>query len=163
MSAGNAAAVDAALIAALAADATLAALLPDGVYVDVAPSNKTRFVIVQAQTREITDALADETLYEVVRYRITARVLMTTGADANAAAFRIQERLTWMPIVPIAGYTHMATIQVERVKFTEVDAIDNDIRWQVAGGDYEIWVSPSAPGMPEEFTPTFDGRVFDVS
>jgi hypothetical protein len=68
-----------------------------------------------------------------------------------------------MPLAPIDGYTHMETLQVERVKFTEVDAIDNDIRWQIAGGDYEIFVSPTATGLPSDFTPTFDGRVFDVT
>jgi len=162
MSAVDVAAVDAALVARLAADATLAALLPDGIYFDVAPGNKTRFVIVQFQTHEITDGFGME-LYEVLMYRITARVLTATGVDANAAAFRIHQLLSWLPLGVIAGYTHMETLQVGRDKHMEVDAIDNDIRWQVAGGDYEIWVSPSAPGMPEEFTPTFDGRVFDVS
>jgi hypothetical protein len=162
MSAANAAAVDAALIAALAADGPLAALLPDGVYVDVAPSNRTRFVIVQAQTQEIEEGFGME-LYETFRYRITARVLMTTGADANTAAFRIRELLSWLPLGPIDGYTHMETLQVERVKFTEVDAIDNDTRWQIAGGDYEIFVSPITGEIPSEFTPTFHGLAFDVT
>jgi hypothetical protein len=162
MSAANASAVDAALVARLAADATLQGMLPDGIYVDVAPASKTRFVIVQFQTHEIEEGFG-MSLYETFRYRITARGLATTGVDANAAAFRIHELLYWMPLQPIAGYTHMETLEVERVKFTEVDAIDNDIRWQIAGGDYEIFVSPTAAGMPDEFTPTFDGRVFDVT
>jgi hypothetical protein len=142
MSVANTAAVDEALVAALAADATLTALLPDGVYLDVAPASKTRFVIVQAQTHEDEEGF-NATMFETFRYRITARGLATTGVDANAAAFRIHELLTVPMLTPIDGYTHMATLRVERIKFTEVDAIDNDIRWQIAGGDYEISVSPT--------------------
>jgi len=162
MSAVDVAAVDAALVAALSADATLKTLLPDGVYQDVAPSNKTRFVIVQQLTHEDVEGFG-ETLYEQCVYRITARVLEASGMDANAAAYQIHQLLHWMPLAPIDGYTHMATTRVDRVKFTEVDAIDNDIRWQIAGGDYEIFVSPTTTGLPSDFTPTFDGRVFDVT
>jgi hypothetical protein len=161
MSAVDVAAVDAARVARLAADATLQAMLPDGIYLDVAPAGKTRFAIVQQLTHEDVEGFG-ETMYEQCVYRITARGLATTGVDANAAAFRIHELLYWLPM-PIAGYTLMATTRIERVKFTEVDAIDNDIRWQIAGGDYEIFVSPATAGMPEEFTPTFDGRVFDTT
>jgi hypothetical protein len=162
MSAVDVAAVDAALVAVLAGDGPLQTLLPDGVYVDVAPSNKTRFVIVQAQAHEDVEGFV-ETMYEQCLYRITARVLMTTGVDANAAAFRIHQLLSWLPLGPIDGYLHMATTRMDRVKFTEVDAIDNDIRWQIAGGDYEIFVSPATTGIPSDFTPTFHGLAFDVT
>jgi hypothetical protein len=144
MSVANVAAVDAAVIAVLAADAELLALVPDGVYLDVAPADKTRFVIVQAQTHEDIEAFGPTALYEEFRYRITARVLESTGVDANAAAARIHALLHDADLEGIAGYTHMQTLRVERIKATEVDAIDNDIRWQHAGGDYEITVSPGA-------------------
>lgn len=142
MSTANLAAVDAALVSVLAADAQLGALLPDGVFLDVAPSNKTRFVIVQFQTRDGVEAFGAAALYEEFRYRVTARVLETTGVNADAAAARIHTLLHDAPLTGIAGYTHMETLMVERIKATEVDAIDNDIRWQHAGGDYEITVSP---------------------
>lgn len=141
MSVVDVAAVDAALLAALAADLTLATLLPDGVFFDVAPEG-TRFVIVQHQTHEDTEGFGTTALYERLLYRVTARVLEASGLDANTAAFRIHELLHGTTLAPIAGYTHMSTLRVERVKFTEVDAIDNDIRWQIAGGDYEVFVSP---------------------
>jgi hypothetical protein len=140
MSVADVAAVDAAVIAALAGDATLMALLPDGVYSDLAPAGKTRFVIVQHQTHHDEEGFRDP-LFEEFRYAVTARVLETTGADANAAALRIHELLE-NTVLTIAGYTHSSTLRVERHKATEVDAIDNDIRWQIAGGDYEIFVSP---------------------
>jgi hypothetical protein len=161
VSVANTAAVDEALVAALAADATLQALLPDGVYLDVAPASKTRFVIVQAQTHEDEEGF-NATMFETFRYRITARGLATTGVDANAAAYRIDQLLR-LGSVSAAGYVHMASLRVERIKFTEVDAIDNDIRWQIAGGDYEIYVSPITTPLPPEFGATFAGNAFDIS
>ena len=141
MSVADVAAVDAALVAVLAGDAALAALLPDGVYLDVAPADKTRFAIVQQQTHEDTEGFRAP-LYETFQYRITARVLETTGVDANAAAYRIHVLLQDAALAA-AGYAHMTTLRVDRIKLTEVDAVDNDIRWQIAGGDYEIFVSPT--------------------
>jgi len=141
MSVANAAAVDAALIDVLAGDAALTALCPDGVYRDIAPAGTTRFVIVQLQTHEDIEGFRMP-MYEEFRYRITARLLDPSGLDADAAADRIHVLLQDQVLAAIAGYTHMATLRVERLRTTEVDAIDNDIRWQLAGGDYEITVSP---------------------
>jgi hypothetical protein len=141
MSVANAAAVDAAILTALATDVTLAALLPGGVYRDVAPANRTRFAIVQQQTHEDVEGFVAP-LYEAFQYRITARILETTGGDADAAADRIHVLLQDVPLV-VAGYTWMSTLRVDRVRLTEVDATDSDIRWQQAGGDYEVFVSPT--------------------
>jgi len=142
MSAADVAAVDTALVGVLAGDATLDTLVPDGVYLDVAPSNKTRFVIVSHVVHEDTEGFVSA-LYERVVYRVTARVLESTGVNVNAAAARIHALLHDQVIAAITGYVHMTTLRIERVKFTEVDAIDNDIRWQIAGGDYEVFVSPN--------------------
>jgi hypothetical protein len=141
MSVANAAAVDAAVIAALAGDAALLTLAPDGVFRDVAPANATRFVVVQQQTHEDVEGFRAP-VYEVFQYRITARILETTGGDADAAADRIHALLQDAPLT-VAGYTWMSTLRVERVRLTEIDAIDSDLRWQHAGGDYEIFVSPT--------------------
>lgn len=141
MSVADVAAVDAALLAVLAGDAALMALVPDGVYLDAAPAGLSRFVIVQFQTHADVEGFG-AALYEEFRYSVTARILATTGVDANAAAYRIHQLLQ-DTVLTIAGYTHMATLRVERLKFPDVDAIDNDIRWQHAGGDYEITVSPT--------------------
>jgi hypothetical protein len=143
MSVANVAAVDAALVAVLAADAALTALVPDGVYLDVAPAAKppkTRFVIVQLQTHTDTEGFRAP-IYEECRYRITARILSPTAADADAAAYRIHTLLE-TTVLAVAGYTHMATLRADRVRVLDVDAIDPDIRWQVSGGDYEVFVSP---------------------
>jgi len=141
MSVANVAAVDAALVAVLANDAALLALLPDGVYLDNPPANATRFVIVQYQIHEDVEGFRAP-LYESFLYGVTARVLETSVATANAAALRIHELLQDQILTGIAGYTHMSTLRVGRVQTRDIDPIDNDIRWQIAGGDYEIFVSP---------------------
>jgi hypothetical protein len=73
---------------------------------------------------------------------VTARALMTAGVDINAAAARIHAVLYDAVIGPIAGYTHMGTDFVDRTKYIEVDSRDTDVRWQIAGGDYDVHVSP---------------------
>jgi hypothetical protein len=142
MSVANAAAVDVAVMATLAGDAALMALVPDGVYRDLAPAGKRRFVIVQQQTHEDVEGFGAP-LYEAFQYRITARILEVTGVDADAVAARIHELLHDAPLVPIAGYALMSCLRIDRVRLTEVDAVDRDIRWQHAGGDYEVFVSPT--------------------
>jgi hypothetical protein len=144
MSVANVAAVDAAIIAALAADATLTALVPDGVWLTTAPASRpprTGFVIVQNQTHEDTEAFRAP-LYETFQYRVTAWVLSKTPAPANAAAYRIHQLLE-DTVLPMAGYTHMSTLRVDRVgPDVQIDPIDNDSRWQIAGADYEVFASP---------------------
>ena len=140
--AANVAAVDEALIAVLAGDAELAALVPDGVWRDVAPAGSTRAVTVQLQTHEDIEGFRAP-LYEEFRYRIVAHVLETTGAPADAAAARIHTLLQDTVLEPITGYTHMSTLRIEVVRAQDPDPIDADLRWQLAGGDYEITVSPN--------------------
>ena len=144
MSVANVAAVDAALVAVLAGDATLAALVPDGVFFTTAPAArpvKTGFVIVQHQTHVDTEGFRAP-LYESFRYRVTAWVLAPTPTPADAAAYRIHQLLEDTVLAGIAGYTHMSTLRVERVRDLQIDPIDNDLRWQIAGGDYDVFVSP---------------------
>jgi hypothetical protein len=145
MSVANVAAVDAALVAVLRGDATLQALVPDGVWLDVAPAGpppSTRFVIVQHLAREDTEGLGTA-LYERFVYLVKAVVLTTTGVNADGAALRIHELLQDQSLAPIAGYDHMSTLRIERVRYPDVDSIDDDLRWQHAGGQYEIFVSPT--------------------
>jgi hypothetical protein len=61
----------------------------------------------------------------------------------NTAAARVHALLHDAPLVPIAGYTLMASLREQRIKYLEVDARDAGIRWQIAGADYEITVSPT--------------------
>jgi hypothetical protein len=133
--------VDAALIDVLADDPTLAGLLPDGVFVDVASAKAQRFVIVQLLSHEDTDGFTTAAFERFV-YLVKAVVLSTSGADIKGASLRIHELLQRVPMA-IVGYSHMSTVRTERVRYTEVDSVESDIRWQHRGGHYEIFVSPN--------------------
>jgi Protein of unknown function (DUF3168) len=143
MSVADVAAVEQALMAVLAGDAALAALLPGGVWRDVGPTNMTRFVVVQFETHEDVERFGSGAQYEMFRYNVTARIMEKTGANADAAAARIHALLHDQVLAPITGYTHMMTLRVERVSHPEIDDFDNEIRWWMAGGAYEIFVSPT--------------------
>jgi hypothetical protein len=136
----NSGAIDAALTAVLLNDATLTALLPDGVYFDEAKQGATRFVIVS-----LVDEF-DEAVYGTGRaiedalYLVKAVVQSTTGTNADTAAARIDVLLDDQPLT-VSGYTHMATFREERVRLNEVDDVNPAIRWQHRGGRYRIQCS----------------------
>jgi len=132
--------VDAAIVTHLANDATLAGLLPDGVYMDIAPSGKTQFVIVSLVIHEDNYMLGGEA-FEKALYLVKAVDKSTSGSIAKAAAARIQTLLQDVPLT-ITGYTHMLTQREERVRYTEVDESEPDTRWQHRGGRYAVFVSP---------------------
>jgi len=139
--AANVAAVDAALFAVLTGDAALMALVPDGIWRDVAPAGSTRAVTIQFQAHEDIEGFRAP-VYETFQYRIVVHILEKSGGDADAAAYRIHTLLQDTVLAPIAGYTHMATLRVEPIRTQDPDSGDNDLRWQLAGADYEITVSP---------------------
>ncbi len=133
--------VDAALSAKLLADATLMALMPDGVYFDVAAKSATRFVLISMVTEE--DAYVfDGPLWENFTYLVKAVAQSTTGADVKTAAARINTLLNGGTLAP-TGYGLMRMQREERIRYTEVDDQDNDIRWQHRGGRYNVLVQPS--------------------
>lgn len=131
--------VDAAVVSRLLHDVTLAGLLPDGVYWDVAAHGKTRFVIVSQVIHEDTPMLQADA-YEVFTYLVKAVELTTSGANIGAAAARIQTLLN-NATFPVTGYGLMSSHRIERVRYTEVDDENADLRWQHRGGRYEVWVS----------------------
>jgi hypothetical protein len=120
-------AIDNAVVGVLLADATLASLMPDGVYFGVAKAKATRFVIVSRG-------------YEDVVYMIKAVALERTGADVKAAAHRIDQLLEDQPLT-IPGYVHMGTCREGRFRYPEVDEVDDTIRWQHRGGNYRVQAS----------------------
>lgn len=132
-------ATDSALVAKLQADATLAALLPDGWWFDEAPPGRTRFGIVS-----LVDA-ADVAVfggraYEDTLYLVEARILSTAGGDIKAAAARIDVVLEDQPLT-VAGYTWMTCHRESRVRLIDVDAQDTTIRWFRRGGQYRLQMS----------------------
>lgn len=143
-----------ALIAYLLADATLMALVPDGVFKAIAGDsfvagrNATRFVIVSLITSTNRRVFGKRGFQEAL-YLVEARMLSTTGGDVNAAAARIDQLLDPQPPASpaeftIPGYGLMAIYQDEALDTVEFDDQDRSIRWDRAGGRYGVWSQPRA-------------------
>jgi hypothetical protein len=132
--------VDEAVRALLAADATLAALIPDGVHMDVAPSGKKAFGIVSLVIPRDVPMMGGSAMEENL-YLVKAVIRGNNAVNAKAAAARMHVLLEHQPLT-ITGYSHSLSRRVERVRYQEVDPADSDIRWQHQGGRYEVVVSP---------------------
>lgn len=140
-------AIDQALIDKLLGDATLMALMPDGVHVDEAPAGKTQFVIVSlvdAHDTPIFEGRGTETGLYLVK-----AVERSTVAVKNikAAAARIDALLDPQPPLPratltITGYGLQLLRRESRLRMLEVDDADSSIRWQHRGGRYEVVAAP---------------------
>jgi hypothetical protein len=131
--------VDNALIAKLGADATLLALMPNGVYLDEAPQGSTRFVIVSL-IDEHDAAMFEARAFEDALYLVKAVALSTAGGNVKDAAARIDVLLE-NGTLAIAGYKLMTMSRESRIRSTEVDEVDGSIRWQHRGGRYRVQVS----------------------
>lgn len=136
------AAIDAAVIARLAGDATLTAAAPGGVYRDVAPQGaSTPFVIVSQMAHEDDYALGAQA-YERVLYLVKAVDLATSGTGAQAAADRVHALLQEATLT-ITGYRSMLVQREERVAYVEV--VDgSDRRYQHRGGMYAVFAEATA-------------------
>lgn len=137
----NATEVERALIGKLAADATLAALLTDGVYYDTAPIGSTRFAIVSLSSSRGLYELADGETLRALIYVVKAVVLGSASSDVAAADKRIQELVDRQPLdVSAAGAELMVAHWIDRIRYTET--IANDV-WQHRGARYELTVTPA--------------------
>lgn len=138
--AGDSSDIDNALVAKLGADATLLALVPNGIYVDEAPPGATRFVIVSL-VDEHDEAVFGARAIEDALYLVEARMLSTvSGANIKAAAARIDVLLE-NAVITATGYTWMTLHRESRVRLTEVDDADPSIRWYRRGGNYRVQMS----------------------
>jgi hypothetical protein len=132
-------AIDNALIAKLAADATLLSYCTNGVYWDEAPPGATKFVIVSL-VDQIDEPNFGGRAYEDALYLVKAVALSTAGANIQAAAARIDALLEDQTLT-VSGYTHMVMHRESRVRITEVDEVDASIRWFHRGGHYRVQMS----------------------
>lgn len=133
--------VDAALVAKLLADPTLAGLLPDGVYFDLAKPSAERFILVRHQAHQDIPAFGQGSVYERIEYEVTAWVTSTSGADVKTAAARIHTLLEDGALAP-TGYRLMTMHRIGRERTTDYDP-DADRRWQFRGGVYLVEVQPT--------------------
>jgi hypothetical protein len=95
--------VDSALVAKLLGDSTLMALMPDGVYWDIAASGKNRVVIVKLMGHSVESKFGGRA-WESATYLVKAVELSTSGTNAKAAGRRIDALLDGGTLGTIAGY-----------------------------------------------------------
>ena len=131
--------VEAAVMAILAGDAALMALLPGGVYWDIAPAGLTAFAIVSQIDHDDAMVMAPAPVWERPLYLVKATTKGASRVAVTQAAARIYELLHAAPLAA-EGYTLMLMQRIKRVpNYVEVDEL-TDERWAHCGGHYEILV-----------------------
>jgi hypothetical protein len=131
-------AIQQAIVDLLQADAALAALLPDGVYMERGPDGATRFAVVallHGQNERVFGARA----IEHGLYLVKAVTLGATEVN-EAAEARIDEVLE-NAVLMVAGYAPMMFSQEEPIRETEPDSEDASIVWYHGGGQYQVDMS----------------------
>lgn len=132
--------IDEALVAKLSAASALMAIFTDGVFFDVAPPGKTKFVLVSLVFGDDEDVMGETDAGIQTRlYLVKAVEKTTSGTNVKTGARLIHAALQKQSLA-ITGYSHMVTKRVEPVRYTEVDD-DTDERWQHRGGRYEVMAS----------------------
>lgn len=137
--------VDNAVFTRLASDATLTALVPDGVHWDLAPQGSTAFVVITSvPTSDRSNALADEDGWERLFYDLKAVINSSSVSKANDAAYRIHELFHHATLdLSAAGYTFMVSERFTPIKYSE-DVQDNPAaKWWHRGGQYALMVCPA--------------------
>ena len=133
--------IDAALVAKLAGDATLAALMQSGafVFMDEAPTGSQKFVIVKLVNEEDVGRFGSRS-HEDALFLVEARMLSTAAGNIKAAAARIDALLEGGTLTA-AGYALMTLHREGRTRDTEVDAVDASIKFYRRGGEYRVVMS----------------------
>jgi hypothetical protein len=146
------AAIDRAMLARLT-DAQLQALMPSGPYFTIAAKGAVAFVVVFLDTYDGRELFRGKA-FETFTYGVKAVALDTAGTAIAAAEARIDALLQWHdgpPPFTIDGYDLCALSFIDRIKYVEVDAANADLRWQHAGGLYEVTVAEH-PAPPARLT-----------
>lgn len=134
------AAVDAAVIAKLANDATLTSLAPGGVYREMSPQGVATPIVIVSQAAHEDDYAVGSQALEQMRYMVKGVHLSTSGTTAQSVADRIHTLLQGA-VLTITGYRCLLVQREERIAYTEVDDA-SDRRYQHRGGLYLVVVEP---------------------
>ncbi len=134
----------AALIARLVNDAPLTALLPDGVWLDVAKQGSQQFTLVSLLDGAYEGVFGGRAVYSAL-YLVKAvtlgnRQLGWSAEAAKQAAARYDAILEEQPLVA-AGWNGMSLFRETDVVAVEDDPTDPGIRWQHRGGHYRVEMS----------------------
>lgn len=132
--------VDAAIGALLGTDAALRALLPDGVFIDVALPDSRKYVVITLMHHDDVYVF-QETGWELFTYLIKAVDLNANGTTVKHAAARIFALMMQAQLTP-PGYAQMRIARTSYRRWVEVDQ-STGLRWQQRGGLYEVWMEPT--------------------
>ena len=149
MALSDTSAIDAAVLAVLQGDATLAGLVPGGVWFDVVGSGAapvTAYVLVTQLAHE-DQAMLRGDAWERVLYAVKVVRLETSGVNVKAAAFRIHQLLHDARF-PITGYTLMLSTRLERLRYEERDDL-TESTWHHRGGQYAVYAAPAAGALED--------------
>lgn len=133
-------AVDAAIVAALQADALLQGLLPGGVHPDLAPElqQETPYIIVALEPTEDVDEHGGPA-FEDATYVVMVVDKATDAANANAAYERAHSVLVGQPLI-VPGETVMSIVRRGRHRFAERDG---SVLWRFVLGRYRVMTDPT--------------------
>jgi len=121
----------------LTGDATLAGLLKDGIYFDIAPANAQQFGILSI-IEEVDEEDFDGRVFEDVLYLIKVVELSTVPVkNIKPAAARI-DALLHRANFTAPGFGSVTAVREQRIRQTEVDDVDKSIRWLHRGGQYRL-------------------------
>lgn len=135
--------VDKAVIAKLSADATLAGLLPGGVFWDLAPAGSTQFVLVSLSDSRALPELRERDTFNQFIYLVKAVAKGTNTAPTAAADKQIRALLDHGTLdLRAAGGELMVMRWLDRVRYTEQASASAET-WQHRGGRYEVTVTPT--------------------
>jgi hypothetical protein len=140
----SAAAIDNAVVARLAGDAVLTALVPDGVWFGAAPSGLTAFALVvpvSSSEEAVFGPPGARRAWEETVYAIAAVQQGSALAPAQDAAGRIDTLLVDHDLT-VAGYACLIVDRPARIALTIVDAVDARLQWHQQGGQYRVRMTP---------------------
>lgn len=134
--------LDAALLAKLQADATLAAFAVDGIWIGEAKTNALKFIqitrIQSTPEREFQDLA-----WVTVLYQVKAVHQNTSATDVKTAASRI-DALLHDGTLTATNWKVMAMSMATQIRYNEPDKTNVDLRWQHGGGQYDVQAIPTA-------------------
>lgn len=129
-------AIDVAIMDRLHDDPVLHALLPDGVFFDEAIGGAQRFVVVTLFDHDDRAMFGGRAIEDAL-YMVKAVSKSGAAVNMRAAALQIDALLEDHPLAA-EGFGFMSLHREQRIRRTEVDAVDRSIRWFHRGGYYRV-------------------------